>query len=309
MAKFDPPFSNTADKRFPTSDERESGFPCGPADQLLFNGLFHRLEAEIGEVINHAGIIQTDDRFTQLREAIEQLISAATGGGDPSQYLLLSQAATRLPIFPEVQNTDGVIAVTSPSAGTVRIPGGVTFLHRGIVPVTTIQEDFATVANKIYHLRWDPTNEFRLIETGDAVYNPGSLAETNLAFDTKYDDMLVSRVITNAANVATITNLANKTRLAVEGNNGGAMTTLFGKNGSERLAQLSWNFSRTPILSLHPRSIGTEAYPGAPGFRGPDNHDHDFNLNVETKTRYGGTVRVLRDYATAFTIGYQAFAL
>jgi len=302
MANFDPPFSNAADKRFPTSDERQSGFPCGPADQQLFNGMFHRIEAELGDLIAYAGLTPVDSDLTQTRKAVLALIAAATGGGDPADYLLLAQARGRLPIFPDVQNVDGRIGITAPSTGTIRVPGGVTFLHRGIFPVTTAQEDFATAASKIYHLRWRPDAGFVLLETGDATYNPTSLAETDAAFDSKYDDMLVARIITNASNIATITNLRNQNRILLEVQNNGNITTAPGSNLAERTAQFSWNLARRPVVAVHPTSIAvsSSSNDNTGGFTGSMTHDHDFEIARLSIDRYGGTYRLLRDYSTRF---------
>jgi hypothetical protein len=250
MADFSTPFGSNADKRFPTTTEKANGFPCGPASQALHNGLQFRVESEIGHVIDHAGIVQTDDRMTQLREAIEALISAATGG-NPAGYILMDQARARLPIFPEVLNTDGRIVVTSPAAGAVRLPGGVDFLHRGIFTLTTAQADFATAASKIYHLRWDKTNGFRLRDLADAAgYNPSAFAETNAAFDSTHDDMLIARVVTNASNVATITNLANKDRLYADGNSGVIGPTEFDDSANDPnalVATLGNSLRRTAV--------------------------------------------------------------
>ena len=167
------------EKRLPTPTEKEQGFLCGPADRTLFNGLINRIEEEIGEVIAYAGIVGNDADMTQLRQAIQSLISAATGG-NPAGYVLMTQARARLPFFPEVNNVDGRIVVTQPSTGVVRLPGGVTFTHRGIYIETTTQTDFATDPNKVYHLRWDPTNGTR---RGNAVtggpYTVTGFAEPN----------------------------------------------------------------------------------------------------------------------------------
>tara|TARA_R110002126_G_scaffold165178_4_gene313042 strand:- start:197 stop:766 length:570 start_codon:yes stop_codon:yes gene_type:complete len=89
--------------------------------------------------------------------------------------------------------------------------------HRGIVPFSTSdytepQRTFSTVANKTYHLRWNPTDGFSLKDVADGAYNPISVAEQTSIFDTSYDDMLISRVVTNSSNVCTITNLINKDR-------------------------------------------------------------------------------------------------
>lgn len=215
MANFSIPMGRDAERRLPTTDERQNGFPCGAASQALFNGLFHRIESEIGEVISHAGLTPDDTDLTQLRQAINALIAASTGEGETSDYILLSQAKSRLPIFPEFLTSDGRVTVTSPSTGTVRLPGSVNFLHRGISPHTTTQTDFSTTASKAYHLRWNETDGFSLKDLADSAYNPSSLAETSDTFDSSFDDMLVARVITNSSNVATITNLANKNNLTL----------------------------------------------------------------------------------------------
>jgi hypothetical protein len=303
MANFDTPFSTSADFRFPTSDERQNGFACGPADRGLFNGLFHRIEAELREVINYAGLSGTDEDLTQLRQAIVALILAETGGGDPASYLLLSQARTRLPIFPEVQNADGRIVVTSPATGTVRVPGGVSFLHRGIFPVTTSQTDFATTASKTYHLRWNPTDGFALKDLADTGYNPSGYIDGNPLLDSTYDDMLVARVITNASNIATITNLVNRARILMEIANNGAITENPAANASARTANLTFNLARTPIMMIQPTNINVLPGVGAAGtFSGSAAHDHDFQITRTSFNRYGASVILLRDYSDRFDI-------
>jgi hypothetical protein len=219
MADFSTPFANQAGRRVPTADEKINGFPCGPADQTLFNGLFNRLEAELGNLISYAGLVGSDADFAQVRKAIVALIDAATGGGDTSSYLLMSQASSRLPIYPQMLTEDFRINITAPATGIVRVPGGINFLHRGINQVTTAQTDFNTQANKTYHLRWNPSDGFALKDLSNAGYNPAAAAETVEAFDSTYDDMLLARIVTNSSNVATITNLANAHDLRATGQN------------------------------------------------------------------------------------------
>jgi hypothetical protein len=122
-----------------------------------------------------------------------------------------------LKFFPEIESADGKTAVTSPSAGTVQVPTSVTFTHRGSYPVSTSDyleaaRTFDTLANKTYHLRWNPVDGFTLEDLADSGYNPSVLAESNVAFDSTYDDMLIARIVTSAGNVATITNLVNRDR-------------------------------------------------------------------------------------------------
>lgn len=245
MADFDPPFDDSGERRVPTPDEQANGFPCGPADRALFGGLFHRIESELGAVIDAAGIAQSNSDYTQVLQAIQALIAAATGDGDTEDFILMAQARARLPIFPEIMTGDNRIIINSPGAGTVRVPSGVIIQHRGIFQFTTVQTDFATAINKVYHLRWNPTDGFTLKDLSNGTYNPGTLPDANVAFDTKFDDMLVARITTNGANVATITNLANAARL----------TAKFAKN-TEELGPNSWtglprltgniNWGRTP---------------------------------------------------------------
>lgn len=216
MADFDPPFADSGEHRLPTPGEVASGFECGPADRSLFNGLFRRLESELGNLMTHAGIVHTDDNYTGVKDAVLALIAAATGGGTAEDYILMAQARTRLPIYPEILNVDGRIGMTSPGVGTVRVPGGVDFLHRGIYPVTTAQTDLLTDPSKIYHCRWNSVDGFTLKDLANVGYNPSSLVETNSGFDSTYDDMLIARIVTTAGNVATITNLSNKDRLSYE---------------------------------------------------------------------------------------------
>lgn len=292
MANFLIPFGRDADKRLPTNDERANGFPCGPADIRLFNGMFNRIESEIGEVISFAGLTPDDTNFTQLREAIESLINAATGGGDTSQFLLVSQARARLPIYPDVQNANAHFGVITPATGQIRIPGGTTFLHRGIFPVTTVQTDIATDASKTYHLRWNPTDGFTLKDLASGVYNPGATGEASVQFDSSYDDMLVARVITNSSNVPTITNLKNSARLEAEMEQAGAGTIITTGSGSDGVSfsnTFTLNWSRRPIVALQ----GSAAQVASPLLHGYANHTY-----VDAANRYVVTGRVESDYQT-----------
>lgn len=209
-------------------------------------------QREIMAVIAAAGIAGDNGDLTQLLQAIQQLIDAATGAGDTSNYVLMPAARARLPIFPEVLTSDGRIPVSAPSTGTVRVPAAYDFLHRGIFAITTVQADFVTLANKTYHLRWSPTDGFQLKDLADAAYNPGALAETDISFDSAYDNMLVARVVTSAGNVATITTLANKHRLQLI-----SEKTTFEENASTYPLSpvVTLNFARTPVLYFAAGSV------------------------------------------------------
>ncbi len=246
---FNPAWANKAERRAPTDAERDNGFPCGPASRPLFNYLFNLLEGNMGYAAAQQGVASLGNGdLTVLHRTLAAAIAAAIGpSGNPdlSNFVLMNQARARFPIYPEVLNTDGRITMVSPGSGVVRIPGGVDFLHRGIGLITTSQTDYNTDPSKTYHARWNPIDGFALKDLASPGYNPTALAETNATFDSKYDDMLIARIITNAGNVATIDSLANKDRLFVT----------FSKNTMEKQAG-TWgglpalsgaqNWSRTP---------------------------------------------------------------
>lgn len=170
--------------------------------------------------------------------------------------LLLNQ-----PIYPEVNTTDGLFTITAPSTGTVRIAAGTTWTHRGAFLYTSAQTDLATLANKTYHMRWDRTNGFALYDLSSGGYNPSALPETNDAFDTTYDSMLMARVATSAGNVATITPLANKAVLSATAPTNSITPTEFDGSGanpdsiaatlgnSMREAVINWSRKPVPYLS------------------------------------------------------------
>lgn len=285
MADFSTPFADQAEKRLATTDEKQNGFPCGPASQSLFNGLTNQIQSELNAIHQAGGIAGDDAAFNTTLLNIQALIDAATGEGDTTGYLLLTQAASRLPIFPEFNTLDGKINVTSPSTGTIRLPGGIDFMHRGISPQTTTQTDIATDINKTYHLRWNPVNGFTLNDLANASYNPSVLAETHINFDSKYDDMLVARIITNSSNVATITNLVNKHQLITQDQTEDAINpTSFQNNtapfdlgpGTNASVTFDLNWSRFPYAS---NSGWTDATTSGTG-------DGEMNLVVQSLSRY-----------------------
>jgi hypothetical protein len=305
MADFDPPFASSGGvNRSPTTDEQSDGFQCGAADLTLFNRLFGRIEAEMKAIQDAGGIAGTEGDDTTVLQAIEALISAATGGGDTSNFVLFSQAQARLPIFPEAQTSDGTITVTAPSTGTVRVPAGVTTVHRGIRTYVSAQTDFATAASKTYHLRWSPTGGFVLKDLADITYNPTTAAETNTAFDSGYDDMLVARVITNSSNIATITNLKNKARLVQTGEELQAFTTYQDELPPSGLtapdgAIVNINFARKPIATL-------TGFTDVTVQQGNDTATKEINIVVQSLSRY--QVKAIYQRATDPGGGYVGWA-
>jgi hypothetical protein len=240
-------------------------------------------QREIDHVISFFGLTPANSDLQQLRKAIEAAIDAATGAGDTSQYLLVTQARARLPIFPDVQSSDGKINVTSPTGGTVQVPTSVTFQHRGIYPVSTsdyIEDDrtFTTLANKTYHLRWNPVDGFSLEDLADSGYNASVLAESDVAFDSTYDDMLIARVVTNASNVATITNLINKARIEAQVTRASNTGDGGSNSSSGPTVEHTVNFARRPLANL-------ESIQPPGGGQNTDAH-----VRVTSRTRYSISV-------------------
>lgn len=243
---------------------------------------------ELVHLIDFAGLTPANNDLQQVRKAIQALIAAATGGGDTDGYLLLTQARARLPVFPQGAGVGGGVEITitptSPSAGTIIVPPGRSFLHRGIYPVATsdypeIDRSFATAANKTYHCRWTYGGGFALKDVEDAGYNPGVLDEANPAFDSTYDDMLIARIVTDGANTATITALRNEDRLALTAMVEGTDGQLVGGNGASFRVQRTLNWARTPrsfMLALLKSDSSDD--------------DNDFNIVATGSNRSVGTL-------------------
>jgi hypothetical protein len=261
-------------------------------------------QREIMAVISAAGLTASNADLTQLLQAINHLIAAATGGAGDPNYVLMTQARVRLPIYPEILTSDGRLPIASPGSGLVRIPAGYNFLHRGIFNVTTTLIDLVTLANKTYHLRWNPTDGFALKDLSDVAYNPGALPEENASFDSGYDNMLVARVVTNASNVPTILSLVNLNRLL--SSQGIVAINYTGSGGIEPrgdiIAPLNW--ARTPKIksfsTVHRQEQGTPS--------GQQDYDEFmfpigssvFAMDIPA-TRYQIAYSMMYDYSTAFT--------
>lgn len=296
MADFDPPFASSGERRFPTSIEQSHGIPCGPLDRTLFNGIFHLLNGNIGRVIQEAGITGPDGDLTKLLRAIETLIAAATGSsssGDTSQFVTFPQARARLPIYPEVITSDGRMGIFSPGTGQVRIPGGVTFIHRGIWLVTTTQTDIATDASKTYHLRWNPTDGFVLRDLASGTYNPSALPEADPLFDSAFDDMLVARIVTNSSNVPTVTNLSNSNRLMLTERATGSPAP-GGPPADASLyftGNITIGWARTPILRHVSGGLAAD-----PTIRGSMDWGANMIQAAPIVTRYGASATIRSDW-------------
>lgn len=292
------PWANSATRRPPTVSERNGGFECGPADKQLFDYLIYSLHAELGHLIDYAGLTGTDADTQQVRKAIELLIAAALGSGTAGDYLLMAQARSRLPFWPEVQSSDNKINVIQPTGGQVQVPSGVTVLHRGIYPISTSdftegERTFSTDPSKVYHLRLNlgvGVEALSLEDLADTGYNAGGDPETDSMFDSAYDDMLVARVVTDGSNVATITNLRNAIRLshryASEAAALNAITTAKTFAGTGQ----TLNWARTPIIyDPKLRGLNTGSGTFATGYVGTYGLFGTFAFAEPTVTRYGSS--------------------
>lgn len=305
MSDFTTPFGNNAEKRQPTTDEKNNGFQCGPASQLLFNQLFFQLQAEMNSIHTAGGVLGTPDSVNTTLLNIQALIEAATGSGETENYVLISQASTRLPIFPEFLTDDGKINVSAPATGTVRLPGGIDFLHRGLVVKSTVETDFTTEASKTYHIRWSPMDGYLMKDLSNVTYNPDVKPETHTMFDTTYDDMLISRVITNSSNVANITNLVNKNRIVISGSEyspkGNYSTFQSDVNATDSLSitdgfdEAFVNLSRKPEACMNYFNNMIE-----------NGGAINFNVGVEALSRY--SLKVWAQGDSNMTVGWKVFA-
>lgn len=316
MADFDPPFASVGGvNRPPTTGEQSDGFACGPLDLTLWNRLIGRIEAELKAIQDAGGIAGSEGDDTTVLQAIQELISIATGGGDVSTYVTFPLAQARLPIFPEVTTNNGVIVVTDLGTGNIRIPASAVILHRGIRTYTTVQTDLATVLSKTYHLRFQVAGgvgTFVLKDLADLGYNPTVAAESNAAFDSTYDDMLVARIVTNSSNVPTITNLTNKARLDASTIVSGAVAMNLGINGALFQCDTTWNWARRPaglsyvVIEKYDSDTGTDT---DHGFYGPAAvYPSPLGSIGPVYTRYGVACRVLWDFATSLSVLYDARA-
>jgi len=174
-------------------------------------------QEEIVYAIEQAGLTPDEADLTQLWQAIQ---------ANSSSGVLKNNLA-----YPEIETADHRLAITDNADGTLTIDAAQTWLWRGMMRFGS--DDFIaadrtvmTVSGKTYHLRWHapgtgtaipeatyPNGRFVLKDLTDAGYNPAALAETNAILDTRYDDMLVARVVSDGANASTITSLKNQARL------------------------------------------------------------------------------------------------
>lgn len=291
MADYSTPFATTGGKRLPSAEEISTGFPTGPLDKALFNGLFFRLQSEINEVIVDAGLTPTNDVDTWLRDAIRKLIVDANSSTD--------NGFTNNPVFPEILTTDNRLLITDNSNGTLTIDAAQEWFWRGLFKLSTdsfslADRTFSTVANKTYHLRWNasgkgnatpaetyPNGRFELMDMD-------GLVETDSQYDSNFDRMLIAKVVTDSGNTATITTLVNLAKISDLMFFDGGPNFSSGDNQARLRVDFILNLARTPKLTAIPSKISVTETTVV---------DRDRLFDVLSQSRYGGTLYVLFDYA------------
>lgn len=307
--KYNQPFG-VAD---PNASYVDRNTPGATAGSRIPAAAVEHVQREIIAVITNAGLTPSAADLTQLLQAIDLKIAAITGEGDGSLFVLMDAARSRLPIFPEIASADGTFNLSAPATGTVRIPAGVEIVHRGIFSLTTAQQDFATAANKTYHLRWNPSGGWQLKDLADALYNPSALPETAQAFDSSFDSMITHRVVTNASNVASVIPLANKARMQSMQESSGVADIVTGPGTSgndcvQYSKSFDLNWARTPVVFV-------SGFAGQSGIGGATPYISGWANRImsQTVTRYGVTAAVQTDYAAVVTHspigGLRAFAV
>lgn len=227
---------------------------------------------------------------------------SGTGAWLVEPWALALAGLDRMPIYPEIDTAGNVLAMTA-STGQIVVDAGQRFRHRGHRVINTSDtvagsRTFATVANKTYHLRWTWANgagNYSLVDMTAA-----SPVETDATYDSTYDMMLIARVVTNGANLPTVTSLINRDRLADTIFDAGNATSNSQANGASRSVAIALNWARKP--KTHSRSWAMLATMGATGFVGADTHDHDEAASSVAINRYSVGYSLTRDYAATMDI-------
>lgn len=201
------PLNSTPTEENPRPPYVDGNLAAGQRGSFPSGRVFEALMKELLAVIEAAGLTPSPGDLTQLYQAIQ--ILAAGAGGDAAVFAYN-------PVFPHVTVNGGVISISS-SNGQVVVNTGQTFIHRGgtlhsLNDFNLAARTFATVASKTYHLRWRynaGTPTLTLTDVTDGAYNPAAKPEIDPTFDSTFDDMLIARVVTDAANNPTVTALKN----------------------------------------------------------------------------------------------------
>ena len=151
---------------------------------------------------------------------------------DPSWVVFLGQR------LPEILTPSKILTVIG-SSGEVSLTSGQQFVIRDGFQVTVPSGvNFATGANKTFHLRYvfetgaNASNmgnafyeekgildqSFYLADLSDPAYNSLYYTENNPVFDSQLDDMLIAKIVTDGGNNPTVTALINTNNLCAYDN-------------------------------------------------------------------------------------------
>lgn len=178
MADINLPFGASATRRAPTTGELSSGFPCGEADQELFNWLAWYQTAQIGGAISKSGFTPADDNADQLATTIrsQKLNYVVASGTANALTVALNPAPTT---WADVLNVPIDVRVTSTNTAAAPV-----FNITGVTGSKTIvRQDGGSVqprdlaAGAIVRVRYDGSN-VRLDYTSRAEFRRRLFADT-----------------------------------------------------------------------------------------------------------------------------------
>jgi len=164
-----------------------------------------------------------------------------------------SDTVTYLNVFPTILAANNKAAVTNAGGGQIALTA-FDWSWRQFKKLSVAGQNFATLANKTYHLRVDynpvtGTQTVSLKSLADVAYNPSVLPEPNDTFSGTYDSLLLARVITDGANTPTIKTLKNAALLF----GSGAKTSRQRGTSWSALEAAGWRLDLTLDWARRPR--------------------------------------------------------
>ncbi|WP_243368855.1 hypothetical protein [Microvirga solisilvae] len=259
----------------------------------FFNGVL----AQIRRAIRGMGVAQDNADDDMLLKAIQR---ASTGRVSEADALLAQQA------FPHMLTPGNVFTITA-SVGQIIIADNQSWAWRGVKLFNTSQvalsdRTFPLLPNKTYHL-WAyppgfgdatpsanyPYGRYACKDVQNVVYNPTALPEENEAFDGTRDAMLIARIVTNGANVPSITYLPNRAVLYASVDLATVPVSI-GNNAYQASYSVTLNWPRKPQMKSGYGYVYTTS-PLTAVVSGGANR-----VTSETLTRYGFATSVFTDW-------------
>jgi hypothetical protein len=188
----------------------------GSAPTGAFAGLSNRFAQWTGTLwvnaVAHLGTVVhciADGKY--YRRTADGWVEFLATFADPG--LITLALLDRMPVYPEIDTATNTLAITA-AGGQIVIDANQQWRHRGHRVINTSDvlaaaRTFATAASKKYHLRGTVAAGVNTYSLFDVT----ALSEADAEFDTTFDMMLIALVVTNGANVATVTPLVNRNEL------------------------------------------------------------------------------------------------